>query len=432
MNLKLANINSIIEINKLKPVTTTRIFSRSIQTDGLFSEEIFGKFGSAERRKTFAYVNLKTTVIHPEVFENIFLTLDPAVANFILNKQKYKVEQGKLIESDTGISGVFHFVKIFKDLDLDVFKKKKVEVSFIKNNLSRIFIDKYLILPAGIRDIQLDRETNKSQIQYAELNELYENLIRNANTIPEDVNNIPELIESLTQGIQRNLLDINKWIKSRLEGKGGLIRGGLMHKVVDYSGRLVITTDNTLDLGEISLPWQVCLRLFEPFTINYILKQKSYLQLIQDFFKSDTPIDVFQLRQFIKKINTKPDIVPPLLKDYLVETAINIVKDKVVLYKRDPVENRNSYVAASVRVNSEQNQFTLGINPLELKRNGADHDGDAIAVFPLFTKEATEEAKRKMHPKYSKSVWADTVSNLGIGYFIELDAATSIYNMTLE
>jgi len=96
-----------------------------------------------------------------------------------------------------------------------------------------------------------------------------------------------------------------------------------------------------------------------------------------------------------------------------------------------PVENRDSYVAGSVRV--ESNGFVMSLNPLELQRNGADHDGDAMAVFPLYTKEATEEAKLIMHPKYSKSVWYDTVSNRNALYgFFTSDAMVSIYNATLE
>ena len=56
-----------------------------------------------------------------------------------------------------------------------------------------------------------------------------------------------------------------------------------------------------------------------------------------------------------------------------------------------------------------------------------------MAVFPLYTKEATEEAKLIMHPKYSKSVWYDTVSNRNALYgFFTSDAMVSIYNATLE
>ena len=336
MKLNLANLNSVIETDKLKQVKTTRMFSRNVQADGLFSEEIFGKFGSPERRKKFAYITLNTKIIHPEALEHIFLSLSSDISKFILNKQKYVLKDGRLYPSDEehAISGVTEFIKIFKKLDLTVFKKKKEEVKFINNNPNKIFIDKWLVLPAGIRDIQFIKGTNKSQIQYTELNELYETLIRNTNSIANLSDDL-EIQQSMTNSIQRATLDINRWIKERMKGKTGLIRGGLMRKVVDYSGRLVITTDNTLDVGEVGLPWQVVLRLFEPFAIHKILKDPNYLSLIQEFLGSDVKIDTYSLKLFIKNLNSKPDILPPLLKDYFVDVAKEIVDGKVVIYKRD-------------------------------------------------------------------------------------------------
>lgn len=370
MQLRLSNINAVVENDKLKQVKSTRMFSRTIQADGLFSEEIFGKFGSDIRKQTFAYVKLNTRIIHPEAYEHMFLSLSSDISKFLLNKQLYNIDDGKLVPVDTdGISGVANFIANFDKINLDILKDKKEEVKFIKNNLNKVFIDKYIILPAGLRDIQVVKGTNKSQMQSSELNELYENLIRNSNTI-ENIEG--DLKATLTQGIQRSTLEINSWIKQRLKGKGGLIRGGLMRKVIDYSGRLVITTDNTLSIGEIGLPFQVCLRLFEPFAIHKILKDKDYLSLIQDFLKSDISVDSFTLKQLIKKLNAKPDILPPLLHDYFVEIAKEVVAGKMVLIKRDPVENRNSYLASTVRVNGSG--FTMSLNPAELARNGADHD----------------------------------------------------------
>jgi len=333
MKLKLANLNAIVENEKIKQVKTTRRFSRAIEADGLFSEEIFGKFGSNDRRQTFAYVNLNTKIIHPEALEHIFFSLSGDVNKFIMGKQNYTIVDGRLVKSEEGITGITEFIKNFDKLDLAAFKKPE-EVKFLKENLNKVFIDKWIILPAGIRDIQFIKGTNKSQIQYSDLNELYESLIRNANSIT-GVTDSPEIHNSISNAIQRSVLDINKWIKERLKGKQGLIRGGLLQKRVDYSGRLVITTDNTLEVGEIGLPWQVVLRLYEPFAIYEILKDQNYLSLIQEFLKSDVHIDSFTLKQLIKKLNVKPSILPPLLNDYFISVAEKIAKDKVCLYKRD-------------------------------------------------------------------------------------------------
>lgn len=58
------------------------------------------------------------------------------------------------------------------------------------------------------------------------------------------------------------------------------------------------------------------------------------------------------------------------------------------------------------------------------------HDGDAYAVIALFSKEATKEAKEKMHPVHSKSMWTSVTNITKNNYSIEMDAATAIYKAT--
>jgi len=60
------------------------------------------------------------------------------------------------------------------------------------------------------------------------------------------------------------------------------------------------------------------------------------------------------------------------------------------------------------------------------------HDGDTYACIALFTKEAQEEAKTKMHPKYAESMWTSVVSANSCPYAITLDAATAIYAATKQ
>ncbi len=434
MKLELLNIDKYIEDNKLKPVSTIRLYEKLEKTDpnGLFSEEIFGKFGSNERRKRFAYVNLKVPIIHPEAY-SLITGLDPSISKLITSKAQYIVnKEGVLIEdSEKGSSGTDYFISIFKKIDLDNFKKNRPKnVAFIKNNKDKIFIDKYLILPAGIRDLSISKTTNKTLVNFSDLSELYTNLIRHTNTLGSDFKTLPDEIKRpIIEQIQKTVLEINNWIKNRLKGKSGLIRGGLMRKVVDYSGRLIITTDNTLPLGTVGLHWAVVLKLFEPFAINHILKRdRNMLKSIQYLLKSDVDIDVIDLKKLFAAAIDKPEIIPEDMVDYFVHVAEDIVKDKVIIYKRDPVENRDSWLAANVRVKREG--ITMSLNPLDLDRVGGDFDGDAMAVVALFTKEAQEEAKTKMHPKYAKSMWTSVTSANKCPYTIKYDALTAIYAAT--
>ncbi len=339
MKLKLLDIDEFITKNKLKEVTTVRLYEKVGKTDpnGLFSEEIFGRFGSAERRKTFAYVNLKTKLIHPEAY-SIVSGLDTNISKLLQNKGKYSLSAtGEVIEDASGNSGIGYLVSIFDKINLDKYKKNKPEnVKFIKENKNKIFIDKFILLPAGIRDLAVSKTSGQTIVNFSDLSEFYGSLIRNikyfAPELPDDIK-VP-----IMEQIQHTLLDTNNWIKSRMKGKSGLIRGGLLRKTTDYSARLVITTDHTLKLGTVGLPWQVVLKLYEPFAINYILKKdSSALGIIQQFLKSEVPPDVNDLKRLFASLISKPNIVSEQLKQYFIHVAEEIVDGKVVIYKRDPV-----------------------------------------------------------------------------------------------
>jgi len=58
------------------------------------------------------------------------------------------------------------------------------------------------------------------------------------------------------------------------------------------------------------------------------------------------------------------------------------------------------------------------------------HDGDQVAIVALFTKEAQEEAKTKMHPKYTTSMWTSVLSANQCPYVLKLDSAVAIYAAT--
>jgi DNA-directed RNA polymerase beta' subunit len=435
MKLKLLDIDEFVEKNKLKPVTTVRMYEKVEKTDpnGLFSEEIFGRFGSAERRRTFAYIDLRTKIIHPEVYP-IILSLDPNIPKLINHKEKYIIEGGLLVvDEKNGDSGVSYFIEIFDKINLDRFKKfKNKNIKFIKDNRDKIFIDKYLVLPAGIRDLSISRSSNQTIVNFVDLSEKYGSLVRQTNMLGTNIQTLPNEIKNpVIDQIQRTVCDINNWIKDRMKGKSGLIRGGLLRKSTDYSARLVVTGDHTLKLGTVGLPWQVVLKLYEPFALNYILKKdSSALGVIQQLLKSETPPDINDLKRLFTNIINEPEIVTPQLREYFVHVAEEIIRDKVIIYKRDPVNSRDSWLAANVRVDNDG--ISMRLNPLDLPRTTGDFDGDQFAVLALFTKEAQEEAKTKMHPAHAESIWS-YITNIGeCPYQIKLDAATTIYAATKQ
>lgn len=441
MKLELLDINRFIEQRNVLQVKSARIEGRGgkLDAEGLYSEEIFGRVGSPSRKTTFGYIELNVQIIHPEVWD-VLIGLNPMIGKMVTGKKRFIInEKGDLEESPNqffGITGIKELIDNWDKLNLSVVGKKHPDrVKFLKKNRERIFIDKLLVLPAGIRDIQQSKLSNKKMITSSEVNSLYDSLIQNTKTIDKNLIDFldPETVKNIVSSIQKDVNEISAWIRQQLKGKGGLLRGGLLSKTIDYSGRANIVGDPSLELGFIGIPWQVILKLYEPFAEYQILKNPFNIHvrdMVKGYTGNEKNMNASDLKRFLSLINEQPDLIDPTLTDELVRIAEEIVKDKVVIYKRDPVVSRESYLSGFVRV--DRNSFVFKLNTLDTVRLGADFDGDTLAVFPLFTKESDDEAKNKMNPRITKSIWTSAVNTDRISYSLKLDLAATIYTVTKE
>lgn len=69
-----------------------------------------------------------------------------------------------------------------------------------------------------------------------------------------------------------------KVIKDRLNGKGGRMRGNLMAKRVDYSGRSVITADPNLSIQEIGVPMKIAKKITR--RVKVTKRNKAFLMAL--------------------------------------------------------------------------------------------------------------------------------------------------------
>jgi len=377
VKLNLMDVERFVQRKKIQPITSSKYYEgsgrNSLNKKGLFSEEIFGRMGSRDRKKTYGYINLKLDFIHPEVYR-ILTSINTDLTKLIIGKENYILDNNNnLVQDDeNGKSGVFYFIQIINNINWDNIKiEKPKHIRFIKENKDKLLINKLVILPAGFRDIQITK-TGKQFIQYGEINKTYSTLINQTEMLSDDLDLFDEeLMGSLYKSIQRNLINVNTWIKSKIKGKHGMIRGGMLKKSVDYSARLVIVPDNNLDFGYIGLPWQVCMKLFEPFFIHYVLKQDRdnlLKAVIQKFIGIEEDIDINDIKKFVKKVNESPRDMDNMTVNVLKETMEKVTADRVVIYKRDPVENRDSYISNYVRV--DDTGFIAKLNSYDLCKNG--------------------------------------------------------------
>jgi len=375
MKLKLLNIDDFIKTRKVKQVTSIKIYEtgkkNQFDQNGLFSENIFGRFGSRQRKLTFGYVNLKCKIIHPAAY-SILTSLNPDLTKLILGKSKYVIDDDGLLISDEelGETGILHFIKNFNKLDFNKLVEKNEKndhLDFINRYKENLLIDKFLIVPAGVRDIMISSKGSFQTMQHSELSSLYEKLIRQTNYVFGNVEDLPsDIISPVISEIQKVLKQICDWIIELLKGKQGLIRGGLLRKTTDYSARIVIAPDSSLKLGYVGIPWHFMLKLHEPFVIHAILNDDEKKKYIKESLKLNN-LDVTDIKRTITNIVNDPHSVEPKLKSILLEVVEKTSKDKVVVYKRDPAENRNTWQSSYVRI--DDTGYTMKLNPFDLIHN---------------------------------------------------------------
>jgi len=352
-------------------------------------------------------------------------TVSPVISSIVNEKKTYTFNKGKFTPDENGETGIGLLIKHFYEIRfMDLAKPDKLEVAkFIDSNKKDLLIDKWIIMPAAIRDIDLTRPGART---IAEINTFYRSLLYLSGMLSGD-----ESTDSLILGkIQKTLLDIVKWIQGNMKGKQGLFRNNLLKKTIDFSTRLILSSSPDIKLGYIGVPWHVLISIYEPmFTYRIKAAHKDFETAIIEFMKADpdSAVDARLMTKFVTKVNAHPDQVSTLMQHQIKEIISEFIDNQVVVAKRDPSISRNSWFSAKPIM---IDRGVVEVNSLDLGPIGGDSDGDGIQVCPLFTEETKKIATEKMNPRYSKSKWMDTSSNGNIAYGMSLDATSAIFNAT--
>lgn len=285
---ELLDIEKFIKVNNLKEVTNPVFFNGLTPSeDGLLSNEIFG-ITKAERAGIYAYVDLGGTFIHPIVYKTL-CKLNNKIAD-VINGTDYFIidDSGDLIKSDDGNTGIDWFRKNFNKIK---FKKndsssRNMRIDFIEKNKNKMWITKYIIIPAYYRDV----DTRNASIGVGEINKLYSSLLIAARSVKDTASYGITLEDMNKARIQNILVQIFDWFGNgttisgqktpqNLPGKTGLIKHGIMYKTVDYSTRLVLSapdleaenlSDIMVDMDHSALPLAAALCNFKPFIMFWM------------------------------------------------------------------------------------------------------------------------------------------------------------------
>ncbi len=405
----------------LKPVTTSEYFAKPnvFHPDGLFSEVIFGPEESPERKKTFSYISLNAQVIHPSAYL-LLLRLEKKIITYLNAEKQFIVKQGELIEDkENGESGLKSFKKIFPKIKFrggtDTREKfiKKLKEAYDKNIL---FIDAIPIIPPTQRNLYQD----ESQMWIIDpLNDFYIKIIRRNHQLKSSGGGT--LFDLLNFELQLAVNDHDKFIRSKIEKKEGLIRSQMLGKRTDFSGRAVITPGPDLNPDEVGLPFRMAITLFEPFIMHIIFySNKIDKQKLNKMIKSFTTLELSSdsITSVFKAVRTG-DKIPKDLYDFLFKITEMAIFDKIVLVKRDPALHPGNIRAFKpILVHGT----TLQISTLVVGGFNADFDGDQMGVFVPLSKESQLEARQKMMGNYagskSDAVTFELSKEMSVGLYV--------------
>jgi len=245
LNIQIMDIEKYIKERDILPVTSSfaKESDGSLHPDGLFSEDIFGEYGSSERLARFGYIDLRCKVIHPRLFNSIMRL--KRFYQEVCSGREYAVFDTTTMDfekalpedpgADTGYQFFFKHVKDIKHKETDSLARN-TRIRVIEKFKDRLFISKHLVLPAGIRDIKLEEAYSTTE----EINKLYGGLLHLTMAMPEKGYTNP-IYNTLRYAIQRKIGAIYDYIKNITDGKRGFFQKKYSRRAVALGTRNVIS-----------------------------------------------------------------------------------------------------------------------------------------------------------------------------------------------
>ena len=235
------------DVRSMRPIKVLDIMegmTKNFHPDGLFSTDIFGKVGGEFRNRLFSYIDLKVPIFHPTLYKTI-IRMKSLYEGIMLGKE-YAVfnpdtkdfEKSTIMLGETGYDFFFrHFPKLqYEDRKA---QSRKTGIKLLEKYKGRSWINKLLVMPAGLRDYVVD-ETGKPSED--EINSLYRSVMKLSFSLDNiAVEQNLEYLDSTRANIQTAVVVIYDHIVGMLKGKKKAIQSHWATRRIVNSTRNVIT-----------------------------------------------------------------------------------------------------------------------------------------------------------------------------------------------
>lgn len=249
VNIAIMDVEAFIYQQGAGQITSSLISEPStnfFHEGGLYSETIFGQVGSPERMIKFGYIDLNAVIFNPKIFKIIVqlgslykeIMAGSAYATFNPVTKDFDRVVGDPLDVDGADTGFSFFVRHFPEMNFEKrsSSRRDERIEVIEQYRDRALIRKYIVEPAGLRDIVND---SSGRLVQDDVNKLYTSLYLFTKSIPKGSQSI--LYDSARWNIQSKAQEIYEYIENFLDGKRGFIQGSFARRKVAMGTRNVIT-----------------------------------------------------------------------------------------------------------------------------------------------------------------------------------------------
>lgn len=449
----------------LPEVTSPQIYYRKgFHPDGLFSERIFGPVksyycgcgtywgrnhighvcetcgvtvgNSNTRRKNMAKIVLPFPVINPVMFylinrvgkttiSNILTAMlyDDTISGYYYTEKTDKYTKIKKLDLVNGVEateipdgsvvytgpdGMFQLVKDraekYKDTSLG-WKK-------IYDNIHCFWMSCIGVVPPEFRPVSKSKDVQMRD----KLNEYYIIILNFAqinkqNPLDEDKNS--DIYRINLKNIQRHIFELYDYIFSKFSKKQGLIRGYILGKRIDFSGRAVISPDPELELDQCGVPYLMAIEFYKLQIAKRLRELRTFTDsngVVHSFNRIDPALT------FIDRCFETDD-------HCLIDIVSEIANDKLFILNRQPTLHRMGLMSFRGKVHTG---YTIKIPPFACEPYNADFDGDQMAAYRSLYPES-EESNRQ-HIYIMNNLISPSTGNLCLS--VNQDVVLGLYLLT--
>ncbi len=390
VNISLMDVNAYIREHNCKQVSSMFIresTSNEFHSQGLFSEDIFGQIGTPARLVSFGYIELRTKVFHPVVYKQL-LRLKALYGEILSGRTyaKYDTETSDLVattsDDPNGQTGYKFFLEMFPRIkfqkNTSITRNDKVDL--LNKYRDICLIDKYLVLPAGLRDMSIDDGKPASD----SINKIYTSLLNYTHAMPS-IGSQSDIFDTVRFSIQKKVNEVYDFIFDMVEGKYGYFQRHYGSRNLALGTRNVISPADMqgaspddpkfLKCDEVRLPLYEACKMYQPLVV-YNMKQMFFADVFSQFSDKVSVIDPKTLNLVYQPISE--DEKNKFLSTEGLEKLLTLFRDKE--YRYNPIyitsEEDKNYYFMMVYDTGDEIRLTRSVSELisSLTQNGVLFD----------------------------------------------------------